>query len=65
MHLYVLTGVRVTKNGRVFTDINAKMVISDAGVSNTFKQLLPIDLANKTGKNHLQRQSNQCKHYCD
>ena len=49
MNLYVLTGVRVTKNGRVFTDINAKMVISDAGISNTFRHLLPINLANKTG----------------
>ena len=45
----VITGVRVNRNGRD-TDIAAKMVISDAGVANTFRNLLPRHVAEKTGK---------------
>ena len=46
---FVISGVRVHKSsGDV--DVFAKMVISDAGAINTFKRLLPVDLAVKSRK---------------
>jgi len=47
--LYLLAGVRVGRSsGSV--DIQAKKVISDAGITNTFKKLLPADVAKKSSE---------------
>ena len=45
--LTLLTGVRVSRSsGNV--DLFAKKIVSDAGIINTFKKLLPTDVAKKS-----------------
>ena len=50
----IVLGVRVRRNGRDI-DIPAPMVISDAGVSNTFRNLLSKEIAERTGKNLIKK----------
>ena len=54
--MLIVLGVRVRRNGRDI-DISAPMVISDAGVSNTFRNLLPKEIAERTGKNCVRKWS--------
>ena len=45
---YYVPGVRVVKSGQQI-DIYAPTIVSSAGVVNTFKKLVPVELARKTG----------------
>jgi hypothetical protein len=47
---YFIPGVTVGMKGNTSCDLFAKYIISDAGVSNTFKHLLPKEIAVKSCK---------------
>lgn len=48
--LYLVPGVTVGMKGNTSCDLFAKYIISDAGASNTFKHLLPKEIATKSCK---------------